>query len=326
MSQESFGKLCTELRPYILKNKTRFRDRISVEKQVAATLYYLADESRMRKVANSFGIGKSTVSEIIRRVTQAISKCLGNKYIVLPTNEKDIEEMVSNFYNSHGFPQCSGAVDGTHVGVKRPSLNASDFINRKGKYTLSIQAAADYNYCFFDVVIKWPGSVHDARIFSNSKLNAIFREGVVPDCSKIIVEGEPPVPICILGDPTYPLLPYIMKEFVSGGKNEEEQFFGYRLSSARMVIKCVFGRLKARFGCLRRDMNVNLDDLTHVIHSCFILHNFCEIHKKPINPQYVTAALKYDSEFQPPTHSGYKINNNEGNSKRIRNIYVKYFT
>ena len=29
MSQESFGKLCTELRPYILKNKTRFRDRIS---------------------------------------------------------------------------------------------------------------------------------------------------------------------------------------------------------------------------------------------------------------------------------------------------------
>ena len=36
----------------------------------------------------------------------------------LPTNKKDIEEMASNFYNSHGFPQCIGAVDGTHVGVK----------------------------------------------------------------------------------------------------------------------------------------------------------------------------------------------------------------
>ena len=33
--------------------------------------------------------------------------------------------MASNFYNSHGFPQCIGAVDGTHVGVKGPSLNAS---------------------------------------------------------------------------------------------------------------------------------------------------------------------------------------------------------
>ena len=49
----------------------------------------------------------------------------------------------------------------------------------------------------------------------------------MPDCSEIIVEEKTPVPICILGDPAYPLLPYIMKEFVSGGKNEKEQFFGY---------------------------------------------------------------------------------------------------
>ena len=116
-----------------------------------------------------------------------------------------------------------------------------------------------------------------------------------------------------------------MKEFASGGKNEEEQFFGYRLSATKMVIEFTFGRLKARFGCLRRDMDINLDDWMYVILSCFILHNSFEIHQEPINPQYVTAALKYDSEFQPPTHGGYKINNNEGNGKKIRNIYVKYF-
>ena len=87
-----------------------------------------------------------------------------------------------------------------------------------------------------------------------------------------------------------------MKEFSSGGKNEKEQFFGNRLSSARMVLECAFGRLKARFGCLRRDMDINLDDLAY-IHSCFILHNFCEIHKEPINPQYVTAALNMVPNF-----------------------------
>ena len=64
-----------------------------------------------------------------------------------------------------------------------------------------------------------------ARIFSISKLNAILREDIEPDCSKIIVQGEPPVPICILRDPAYPLLPNIMKEFARGGKNEEEQLF-----------------------------------------------------------------------------------------------------
>ena len=34
---------------------------LSVEKIVAVTLYYLADEEGMRKVANAFGVGKSTV-------------------------------------------------------------------------------------------------------------------------------------------------------------------------------------------------------------------------------------------------------------------------
>ena len=50
-----------------------------MEKQVAAA-YYFADEGRMRKVVNSFGIGKSTVSKIIRHIL-AISKYLEGKYI-----------------------------------------------------------------------------------------------------------------------------------------------------------------------------------------------------------------------------------------------------
>ena len=105
--------------------------------------------------------------------------------------------MASNFYNSHGFPQCIGAANGTHLRVKRQSLNASHFINRKGKQTLNIQASPDYSYCFFDVAIQWSGSVHDTRIFSNSKLNTMFREVVINDCSTTVIEL--PVPICFLG-------------------------------------------------------------------------------------------------------------------------------
>ena len=44
------------------------RHPISVEKQVAVTLYYLSDEGRLRKTGNAFGIGRSTVSTIIRHV------------------------------------------------------------------------------------------------------------------------------------------------------------------------------------------------------------------------------------------------------------------
>ena len=72
-------------------------------------------------------------------------------------------------------------------------------------------------------------------------------------------------------------------------------------------------------------MDINLDDLTNATHSCFMIQNFCEIHRELINPQYVTATLKYDSEFQPPTQGRCKINSNERNGKKA-SIYVKYFT
>ena len=59
------------------------------------------------------------------------------------------------------------------------------------------------------------------------------------------------VPVFLLGDPAYLLLPYVMKEFSRGGKNDRERFFSYKLSSAHIVIENAFGRLKGSFGCLK---------------------------------------------------------------------------
>ena len=62
MPQEIFEKLYIKVRPSIQKNKG-FRDSVSVKKQVAGGLYYLVDQGRMRKAANSFGIEKWTISK-----------------------------------------------------------------------------------------------------------------------------------------------------------------------------------------------------------------------------------------------------------------------
>ena len=40
-------------------------------------------------------------------------------------------------------------------------------------------------------------------------------DGSIPLYYKVIVDGESPVAICILGDPAYPLLPFVMKEFAN---------------------------------------------------------------------------------------------------------------
>ena len=68
MSRESFLVLCQQLEEHLIKCNTMLRKAVSVQEQVALTLYYLSDEGRLRKTANAFGLRKSTVSAIIRRV------------------------------------------------------------------------------------------------------------------------------------------------------------------------------------------------------------------------------------------------------------------
>lgn len=72
-------------------------------------------------------------------------------------------------------------------------------------------------------------------------------------------------------------------------------------------------------------MDINIDDLPYLIHFCFALHNFWEMHKEAINPIYIEAATKCGPEFQPPLQTGYSINNNKGNRKQIQKVFVKYF-
>ena len=172
----------------------------------------------------------------------------------------------------------------------------------------------------------WPGSVHDARIFVNSSLNEALRTGKIPSCQKKIMDDDEAVPVCILGDAAYPLYPYLMKEFPGGGLTMQEQLFGYRLCSARVTIECAFGRLKARFGILKREMDISFPYLQQVIHSCFILNNYCELQKEGIGEQTVEHE-KASEIIDQPTINQYKGNNSkeEAQAKRIRSIFVKYF-
>ena len=160
-------------------------------------------------------------------------------------------------------------------------------------------------------------------MFSNSRLNQLLKNGVIPPCKIRICHED--IPILIIGDPAYPLMPYLMKENAGGGTNRQEQYFGLRLCSARNVIECAFGRLKARFGCLRHAMDINLHDLPFVIYACFVLHNYCELHNESINEKTVRMAINYDCDFQPPLTNNRSFSNNETEGKRVRKALTEYF-
>ena len=140
------------------------------------------------------------------------------------------------------------------------------------KYTINVQAICDYNGRFTDVDIKWPGSLHDARVFANSEVQKGHTKGKFKLYYEELLPGDELIPQILLGDPAYPLLPYVMKEYAVCQGNDEVMF-NSRLRSERNQIECAFGRLKARWRILLRPMDLNFEDISDIVLACFILNN-----------------------------------------------------
>ncbi len=51
--------------------------------------------------------------------------------------------------------------------------------NRKGYFSINVQAITDANLMFTNIIARWPGSVHDSRIFQSSRICGEMENGHV---------------------------------------------------------------------------------------------------------------------------------------------------
>ena len=320
MCKETFLYICNRLSPELERSDTVMRRPLSVQRRVAVCLWCLATPTEYRTIAHLFGIGRSTVCDIVHETCRAIVKVLMKEYIKFPSGD-DLDHVVDEFKTKWGVPQCFGAVDGCHIPICAPSEQHTDYYNRKGWYSMIVQGLVDANYRFLDVCIGWPGSVHDARVFAHSNLYKKSTHGhLIPN--KLVTISGVCVPLYMIGDSTYPMQSWLMKPFAHNSNLSAcQRNYNYRICRARIVVENAFGRLKARWRRVLKRNDMHTDNIPHVIAATCVLHNICEVHHEHFNDAWLQNT---EGEHDQPATVRTR-DTSIGSSHAIRNALVSYF-
>src|SRR5256885_10331609 len=128
-------------------------------------------------------------------------------------------------------------------------------------YTGSSNSKSQRN--FFKLCHSLPGSVHDARVYTNSLFYTNRNEFIKDDD-------------VVLGDSAYPISSFLISPFRTP-QTQKQKNFNYIHSKHRIVVEHAFGRLKSRFVALQ-NLNVKTIKLAVDLTDCaIILHNFLEL-------------------------------------------------
>lgn len=85
-------------------------------------------------------------------------------------------EIKQQFYNIAGL--VTMVIDCAHIPIISPGgENAEIYRKRKNWMSVNVQLFAGPKLQIFDVVTRWSGSVHDSRIFENSRAWMLLNQG-----------------------------------------------------------------------------------------------------------------------------------------------------
>lgn len=258
LTPSSVEALLSRIGHLLLNHTTRIHD-MEPRTQLLTALNFFASGGFYHNIADSHGISKATVCRCVREVTTAINAILFDEIISWNTSDAVAEA----FYSIAGIPTICGCIDGSHFIIKAPSSNEVAFVNRKSVHSINAMMVCDASMRFQYVSAKYPGSVHDSRVFKKSN---IFRDFDT-------LNWRPFRNAVILGDSGYPLKDYLIVPFLRP-ENSQQRRFNRAHKSTRRLIECAFGILKERFRCLKF-LRVKPTYACEIIKACCVMHNLC---------------------------------------------------
>ncbi|CAC5388145.1 HARBI1 [Mytilus coruscus] len=213
---------------------------------------------------------RATVLELIDRVSPMIETPT-RRSMSISTRDADLTAVKEGFIGLP-FPNVIGAIDGTLIPIQ--GLSGDDepnFVCRKGYHAINVQAVVDHKLRFTNVVVRWPGSTHDAFILQQS---ALYRH-----MDTNLNAGW------LLGDSGYPLKVWLITP-LANPSNPQDQRFNNSHCKTRNIVERAFGVLKQRFRCLHKTggaLSYRPERSTNIIETCFRLHNLAVEKNIPLN-------------------------------------------
>ncbi|XP_037806088.1 protein ANTAGONIST OF LIKE HETEROCHROMATIN PROTEIN 1-like [Lucilia sericata] len=269
MTRELFDLLLALVRDKL----TKLRQRIGPEERVAITLLYLGHGCSLQSIAWSHKLGKLTVRGIVLQTCEVLWRTLSPIYLSEPTTQqyKDIEKDFNSMWNA---PNCVGAIDGKHVGIKNPPNSGSMFYNYKKHFSLVLLGVCDAKYTFTSVSVGSFGSQSDSGIFRLSPFGESVMTGnvPVPPHKPLSASTDDPFPHYFIGDADFPLRNNLMRP--GSNLDTKKAIYNYRLSRARRVIENSFGILCVRWRILLTTIEMAPENVDVVVLACTALHNF----------------------------------------------------
>jgi len=187
-----------------LQSKTERNRPLSPETKVAITLRYLATGKMQQCSCDDFGTTQPTISRAISQTIDALADpevlC---QFVEFPHTQREVQQRQAEFMQATQFPGVVGVIDGTHIRIVAPHVNEHLYVNRKRYHSINVQVVFDAHYRIFDLVARWPGSVHDARILDESGLKLLFEEQHVP------------AGCYLLGDSGYPCKQWLLTPYLN---------------------------------------------------------------------------------------------------------------
>lgn len=96
-----------------------------------------------------------------------------NEYVILPSTEDPPARYLSS--NPKLWPylsKCLGAIDGSHIACTPSAADRANSRNHKGFLSQNILAVCSFSMRFLYVLTGWDGSVTDAFLFADARLNS----------------------------------------------------------------------------------------------------------------------------------------------------------